>query len=93
MTQFNDIRGYSLFTIVGDINIIGIQNPTQSYEGGLYNPTPTDEGGYKIHFCWYIVGIAYFKKLLQHGIFPSYICNFIPFNFDSFLIHILATFQ
>ncbi len=34
------------------------------------------------------VGISYFKILLQHGIFPLYICNFI-----SFLIHILATYQ
>ncbi len=42
---------------------------------------------------WYIVGITYFNKLLQYGIFPTYIYNFISFNFDSFLIHILATYQ
>ncbi len=44
-------RVYIIYHSGGDINSIGVQNPTQSYGGeGLESPTPTDEGRYKIHF-------------------------------------------
>ncbi len=77
--------------------MIGLQNPTQSYWG-------VGGGAYKTpHFLMRVVtksillvycrDCLFFLNFLLHGIFPSYICNFISFNFGSFLIHILATYQ
>ncbi len=47
-------------------NLIGVGGgliQSHTYGGGwLQNP-----------FYWYFVGIAYLKKLLQHGTFPLYI--------------------